>query len=106
MNKITQKRVGNRALVGFLVSSMTALLPGCSFLFTTAPKSAESPTEFVSNKCTTSKAAPIVDTVVAGYQGFRTVYAMTADKSAYDNAPISREVDIALGASFFALYTA
>jgi hypothetical protein len=85
---------------------MVGVLPGCSFLFTTAPKRAESPTEFVSNKCTTSKVAPIVDTLIGGYQSVRTVYAVTADKSVYEDAPISREADIAIGLGLFTLFTA
>lgn len=93
-------------LLGALLLGAVGTLPGCSFLFTTAPKRAESPTEFASNKCTTSKAAPIVDTVIAGLQGVRTVYAATTDKSTYTNAPISREADIAIGLGFFALYGA
>jgi len=96
----------SQVLRGALILGLAGVLPGCSFLFTTAPKQAESPTEFVSNKCTTSKAAPIVDTVIAGYQGFRSVYAMTADKSVYEDSPISREVDIAAGVSLFTLFTA
>jgi len=100
------KRVSEKGLCVTLILGMTGVLPGCSFLFTTAPKSAESPAEFVSKKCTTSKAAPIIDTVIAGYQGFRTVYAATTDKSSYDGAPISREADIAFGLGFFTLFTA
>jgi len=99
-------RVGNKVLGGVLVLALTGALPGCSFLFTTAPKSAESPTEFASSKCTTSKAAPIVDTLIAGYQGFRTAYAISADDSAYKDLPISREADIAFGVGFLALYGA
>jgi hypothetical protein len=98
--------VGQRLLRSALLLGTAGVLPGCSFLFTTAPKRAESSTEFVSNKCTTSKVAPIVDTVIAGYQGFRTGYALAADQSTYDNAPISREADVALGVGFLALFGA
>ena len=99
-------RAGNRALAGLLLLSATAVLPGCSLLFTTAPKSAEPSNAIASNNCTTSKAAPIVDTVIAGLQGFRTIYAISTDKSTYDNLPTGREADIAFGVGFFALYTA
>jgi len=106
MMKKMSMRVGQKALCGALLLSMTGVLPGCSFLFTTAPKSAESPSEFASKKCTTSKAAPIVDTVIAGLQGVRTGIALAADKSAYDDSPISREADVAFGLGFLALFGA
>jgi hypothetical protein len=105
-NRNTSGWMSHGALRSALLLSLAWVLPGCSFLFTTAPKRAESPTEFASNKCTTSKAAPIVDTLIAGYQSVRSVYAMTADKSAYEDAPISREVDIAAGVGLFTLFTA
>ena len=89
-----------------LILGLAGVLPGCSFLFTTAPKHADSPAEFVSNKCTTSKAAPIVDSVLAGLEGVRTGVALAADKSAYQNAPISRGADIGLGLGFLALFGA
>jgi len=98
-------RIG-RPLGCALILSMTGVLPGCSFLFTTAPKAPESPTAFATNKCTTSKAAPIVDTIIAGLEGVRTGLALAADESAYDKAPISRGADVALGLGFLALFGA
>jgi len=96
-----------RFLSGAIILILLTTLPGCSFLFTTAPKHAEPPpAEYVPNECTTSKAAPVVDTVIAGLEGIRTGYALTADPSAYDKAPISRGVDIAFGIGFLALFTA
>ena len=103
-------RVGDKLVCGALLLSLLGGLPGCSFLFTTAPKSAPSPVGATSepepSNCTTSKAAPIVDTVIAGLEGVRTGLAMTADDSAYANAPFSREADIAFGVGFLALFTA
>src|SRR6478672_11016977 len=98
--KMKLRRVTDPALCVALCLVMTGALPGCSFLFTTAPKHAEASTEFASNKCTTSKAAPIVDTVIAGLEGVRTGVALAADKSAYEGAPISREADVAVGLGF------
>jgi len=93
-----------------VMMSLVGALPGCSFLFTTAPKTvpahAESVSEYEPSNCTTSKAAPIVDTVIAGLEGVRTGIALAADKSVYANAPISREADIAFGLGFLALFTA
>ena len=99
-------RTSRGALSCALILSLTTVLPGCSFLFTTAPKHAQPSVEFVSNKCTTSKAAPIVDTVIAGLEGVRTGLALAADQSTYDHAPISRGADIALGVGFLALFGA
>jgi hypothetical protein len=91
-----------------MILSMVGGLPGCSFLFVTRPQNAAlSPTaEYVPNECTQSKAAPILDTVFAGLEAGRTVYAATADHSVYEGAPISRGADIAFGLGFLALFGA
>lgn len=96
---------GRGALRGALILGMAGFLPGCSFLFTTAPKHAES-SQFESSKCTTSKAAPIVDTLITGLEGVRTGLALSADNSTYDHAPISRAADVGLGVGFVALFGA
>jgi len=103
-------RVGDKLVCGALILSLLGGLPGCSFLFTTAPKAAPSHTgstsQYESTKCTTSKAAPIVDTVIAGLEGVRTGIALAADKSDYASSPISKEADIAFGLGFLALFSA
>lgn len=87
------------AVASFSVSSLS----GCSFVFVSGPPShigqggPSGPVE-----CTSSKAAPIIDTIIAGYQVFRTGYALSADDSAYVDSPIKREPDIALGATLTA----
>jgi hypothetical protein len=102
--------VDNRLVCGALILSLVGGLPGCSFLFTTAPKSEPTyggaASEYQSSNCTTSKAAPIVDTVIAGLEGVRTGLALAADKGDYENAPISKEADIAFGLGFLALFGA
>ena len=98
--------VSDAAVRWALLLGLTGLLPGCSFLFTTAPKHAESSAQFESNKCTTSKAAPIVDTLITGLEGVRTGIALSADNSAYDKALISRGADVGLGIGFMALFGA
>jgi|GEM_PF-1598062 len=103
-------RVGDKLVCGVLMLSLLAGVQGCSLLFTTAPKSAPSSagatSEYESSNCTTSRAAPVVDTVIAGLEGVRTGLAMAADDRDYANSPISREADIALGVGFLALFTA
>jgi hypothetical protein len=102
--------VDNRLVGAALILSLLGGLPGCSFLFTTAPKSEPTyggaPSEYQSSSCTTSKAAPIVDTVIAGLEGVRTGIALAADKSDYESAPISKGADVAFGLGFLALFTA
>jgi hypothetical protein len=68
---------------------------GCSALFVNAPPD-EVP-KGVEPPCTTSRAAPIVDTVIGGLQAVRTGAAALVDDSVYRDAPISREADIAIG---------
>lgn len=102
-------RVGNRLLGAALISSLLGGLPGCSFLFTTAPKGPASVPEqaqYAPQECTTSKAAPIVDTAIATFQAVRTGLALAADDSVYENAPISRGTDVAFGLGFLALFGA
>src|SRR6478736_3552131 len=102
-------RAGNKLVGAALISSMLGGLPGCSFLFTTAPKGPAPSTEqaqYAPHECTTSKAAPIVDTVIAGLEAVRTGYAVAAPDSVYEGAPISRGVDIGFGLGFLALFGA
>lgn len=94
--------------------ALLGALPGCSLLFVTkAPppsparvRDAQDQPKKVSRSkaCTTSQFAPIVDSVVGGYQVYRTIYAVTAADSAYSNVPISRGADIVLGLAFTALF--
>jgi hypothetical protein len=88
-----------------LVCACLVFSPACSWLFVKGP-----PPERVDLKyfgdCSSSKAAPVVDTVVAGLETVRTVYALSAENSAYDHLPISRGADIALGLGLTALFTA
>lgn len=82
-------------------------LVGCSLLFTTKPpRNIETLPPSAPVECTTSKAAPVIDTVVAGLQVIRTAVAASADDSDYEDAPISREADIGFGLAFAALFTA
>lgn len=85
---------------------------GCSFLFVTPPPKAASPQRPEASAspprdCTTSNTAPVLDVIAAGLQVVRTVYAITASNSVYQdpNVPLSREADIAFGAGFTLLYS-
>jgi hypothetical protein len=54
--------------------------------------------------CSSSYAAPIVDSVLAGYELFGVGYAATLDDDDYARYPISRKTDMAIGAGFAALF--
>jgi hypothetical protein len=80
---------------------------GCSFCFVTPPpaqyKQAVARPEA---DCSTSVAAPVIDGVIAGYQVFRTGYALQASDRDYNDVPISRGADIAIGLGMTALFLA
>jgi hypothetical protein len=90
-----------------LLSISLGGLSGCSFLFTTkAPSDAELARTPGPVECTTTRAAPIVDTVIAGLEVARVGVAANASDSDYSNAAFDRKTDIAFGVGFAALYTA
>lgn len=84
---------------------LVSMLCGCSLIFVTPPPD-RPPREGTppDAECTTSNAAPIIDTGVAGFELIRTVLAIGAEDSDYNDAPISRGADIALGLGFAALF--
>jgi hypothetical protein len=73
----------------------------CSFLFTTGPahqpRHPTRPPRAMPPDCSTSRLAPVIDTLIVGYQIFRTGAALAADESDYSDSPISREGDIGFG---------
>ena len=82
-------------------------LSGCSFLFVDAPPA--HPERYSTHSempCTSSKVAPIIDSVLAGYEVVRTATAVARSDDAYDELPISRGADIGLGLGFLALFGA
>jgi len=87
-----------------IVTTCVALLQGCSWLFVDAPPAHRAPAGQVA--CTRSKAAPVIDTVVAAVQVGRTVFAIAQSEADYRDFPISRGADIGLGVGLTALFTA
>lgn len=80
-------------------------LGGCSFLFSSAPPAgAERLTPDSKVDCSTSKAPPIADSVIAGLQAVRTGLAVAAEDRVYRDSPISREADIGIGLGLTALF--
>jgi len=103
-------RVWNKVWLSALLASMTGGLSGCSFLFVSPPPSnagrAGSVRSIEPVKCTSSKAGPVVDTVIAGLEAVRTGLALGADDSAYKDVPISHGADIGFGIGLFTLFAA
>lgn len=71
---------------------------GCSLVFVTPPSPPSR------RDCTTSRLAPVLDSVLAGYQTVRTVHAIAAPDDLYERLGVPREADIAAGASLTALF--
>jgi hypothetical protein len=83
-------------------------LPGCSFVFLEAAPPAPATPEEARRPvhCTTSVAAPVIDTVLAGFEVVRTGVALGAGEHAYDDYPVSRGADVGVGLALTALFTA
>lgn len=80
---------------------------GCSFLFVTAPPARAEQASQPNADCTTGRAAPVIDGIIAAYQVVRTVYAVQgSNESTFATAPISREADIAWGVGMTGLFVA
>ena len=76
---------------------------GCSLVFMTPPPSAPAPGFARPHvDCTTSNAAPIIDTAVAVYQLAAVAYVSTLDDARFAHYPISRQTDMALGGAWAA----
>lgn len=71
---------------------------------TPAPSSAARAQARPKVECTSGYAAPIIDSVLASYELAGVAYAATLDDSRYENYPISRKADMAIGAGFAALF--
>src|SRR5439155_14954438 len=78
---------------------------GCSLVFTTrAPDHPERIPPAMPIMCTTSRAAPVVDTIIAGLESVRTIFAVSAKDSVYQGATITRPADIGIGLGLTTLF--
>jgi hypothetical protein len=57
-------------------------------------------------ECTTGRAAPVIDGLIAGYHMVRGVYATKGSESTFVTTPISREADIAWDVGMTGLFLA
>lgn len=90
-----------------LLSLVLVASSGCSFLFTTqAPSNVDLARTPGPVECTSGRAAPIVDTILATLEVAGIGLAATQPDSYYADYPISRSTDIALGAGWASLFTA
>jgi hypothetical protein len=77
---------------------------GCSFIFVKSPPDTGGHATLTRRDCTTSKTAPVFDSIFAGLEGARIIYAATTSDDTYQNNKyLTRGSDIALGAGFAAL---
>ena len=84
---------------------VSLLCSRCSLVFVTqAPSDVEKIPPDSELDCTSSKAAPIIDTGIAVAQGVRAAFAADADDSTYEDAPITREADIGFGLGLATLF--
>jgi len=81
-----------------LLTALALVTSGCSLFFVTpaAPPSRR--------ECTSSRVAPVFDSVLGGYEVFRTGYAIFAPDEVYEELGVPREADIALGTGLTALF--
>ena len=101
----SDRRDGRRRAVlhALLSICLIATQNGCSFLFVRGP-SAE-PGRSVRD-CTTSRLAPVIDTIFTGVQVLRLGIDAAASDAAFQNAPINRGTDIGLGLGLGLLFGA
>lgn len=109
---MTQKR---RYLGLFLLLGLIATQTACSWIFVKPPSDAEQnwldtrprPVRLPAvegRTCTSSKVAPILDTVFGAFQVARTGYALQASESDYVGAKFNRGTDIALGVALTGVF--
>ncbi len=83
---------------------LPTLAIGCSFVFTEGPEPPLRHRPPQPPDCSTSRAPPIVDTILAGSQLLRAGAAVDASDADYQGESISRREDVALGVGLTALF--
>jgi hypothetical protein len=83
---------------------IAACCGGCSLTFVTPPPRATPGAARPHVDCTTSNVAPILDSVLTGYEAVRVGFAAFGPESAYRRSPIDRKTDLALGVAFGAAF--
>ena len=77
---------------------------GCSYIFVSTPSTPSGGGMERANDCTSSKVAPVLDTVFGTLEVARTAVAVGNDDGDYVDQPLSREADIGFGVGFTALF--
>ena len=94
--------IGRSFAMATLISACTAANTGCSLLFVKGPPSEPSHARPVA--CTTSRVAPVLDSVFGGLEVARMGLDLAASDQTFQGAPISRGADIAIGATLATLF--
>jgi hypothetical protein len=93
---------GSIAWRATLPLATTLITTGCSFLFVHGPPDHPSHSRVVD--CTSSRLAPILDTIFATGEVVRIGVDIAASDDAFASAPIKKDADIGLGAVFGGLF--
>jgi hypothetical protein len=86
-----------------LFIAVAVLAGGCSFVFVSRPTEED---RRGSATCTTSNAAPVVDTLLTAFQVVRTSYALSRSDADYEGSGLSRSADVGFGIGLTALAAA
>jgi hypothetical protein len=99
------KRSANYRLLSLGCLALFASTSGCSLVFVTPPPEDGRMLRKTAG-CTSSVAAPVVDSLIGAFQVVRTGLAVAADDSAYADPkqPLTRDADIGIGLGLTALF--
>ena len=102
------ERAQQRLLTSGAITAAALLCTGCSFVFVKAPPAdVDDVSPYTSRPCTSSKLAPVLDTVLAGGYAARAVAAaVIVDEKVYERAGVSRELDLGVAAALSTVFVA
>jgi hypothetical protein len=91
--------------VATVMASLSVLpVHGCSFAFVDTPPA--QPTTLRYLDCTSNRAAPVLDTIGAGFYGVSTGIAVSVSEDEFERHGVSKLATIALNLAITALFTA
>jgi hypothetical protein len=96
------RRLAKRVAAGIVIASFT-LASGCSLVFVRPPKR-DRAGQLQPVRCTASRAAPIVDTVIATAALFSIGLAFSRTDADYEDSATTRQSDVVGGAVSLALF--
>jgi hypothetical protein len=87
-----------------LASLSVLTAPGCSFAF--VERAPAQPTTLRYLDCTSSRTAPVLDTIGAGFYGVSTAIAVSVNEDEFDRHGVSKLATVALNLAITALFSA